>query len=77
MILVFVPDRAIASYDSYIEDLESIGVSKDFVTQNDPLYRNDMVRLLSTISCIDCLHPDKAIIEKYNAAWWGEFAKNP
>lgn len=36
-----------------------------------------MVRLLSTISCIDCLHPDKAIIEKYNAAWWGEFIKNP
>lgn len=69
--------RTQANFSQYKESLENIGVSTSLTREKQILYRNDVVRLLSTIQCNDCLHPDKAMIDEYNSNRWSNFITLP
>lgn len=77
ILLIIAPVVSLANYDDYLKNLESIWISKEITQNNQILYRNDVVRLLSTIQCEDCLHPSKEMITKYNASWWSNFITIP
>lgn len=77
VIWAFFTNTANADYDTYLQELANIGVSSSFIDGKEPLYRNDVVRLLSTITCEDCIHPDQKTIDLYNQSWWVDFIKQP
>ncbi len=77
MALILLPSIVQAKYSDYTSSLQSIGVPSTLIDDNKPLYRNDVIRLLSTISCIDCLHPNQYLTDKYSSSRWRSFIKQP
>ena len=66
-----------ADFSDYKESLAQIGVSQEFLSGSSQVYRNDVVRLLSTLSCQDCVHPDGSLQERLNAVRWSTFVTEP
>lgn len=66
-----------ADYEEFKSNLYEIWVWSDIIEQNKPLYRYDMVRLISTIKCIDCIHPPKTIQDEINKYFWDNFITLP
>jgi hypothetical protein len=77
LILFFINNYSYADFSQFKQNLENIGVPTSLTQEKQILYRNDVVRLLSTIQCNDCLHPDQTMIDEYNTERWSKFITLP
>lgn len=73
----FINNNTKADFSQFKQSLENIGVSTSLTQEKQILYRNDVVRLLSSIQCNDCLHPNQTMIDEYNTERWSKFITLP
>lgn len=66
-----------ANFEEFKQNLYEIWVWSDIIEQDRPLFRYDMVRLISTIKCIDCVHPPESIKEEISQVFWSSFITKP
>lgn len=69
--------QADASFEDFKKNLYEIWVWSDIIEENRPLFRYDMVRLISTIKCIDCMHPPESVKQEITQSFWSDFITLP
>lgn len=77
MILLSTHHLSYGNYDEFKQNLREIWVWSDIIDEDRPLFRYDMVRLISTIKCIDCVHPPESVQKEVNQLFWSNFITKP
>ncbi len=79
--LVFlVPNKIYADYNLYLDQLRLMNIAvDDYLDDNSDnvISRYDLAKLLNTVECKDCIHPDSDMIQKYTQAFWENFTQLP
>lgn len=68
---------SISTYNDFLNDLGSLQMNYEQISQKPAVSRFEMTRVLATAQCIDCLLPPEFFVTTYTPTYWTEFIKQP
>ncbi len=66
-----------ATYDDFSNQLQTMWVDVQKIETQNSISRYDLARLLNSVECKDCIHPDTDMLNKYIESFWAGFTKTP
>jgi len=66
-----------ATYDDFSNQLKTMGVDITTIESQTSISRYDVARLLNSVECKDCIHPNQETVTTYGQKFWSTFTKLP
>lgn len=60
-----------------MQELQNIDINTSLISKQPTVSRYDLVRLLNTIDCQDCILPAMPTIRRYSSVFWDTFRALP